>query len=121
MMDSYMSLDDVLDAWMLEDPQPSYAALVKWCKRYPQYRDELTEYFSTWSRQRLLAHLPDPVLVDQEKLVARTVEYALKLAEEQGLILPDDAPVESVSLFDQLVLAAIYGLRGRGLQREHHR
>jgi hypothetical protein len=111
---SGMSFDDVLDALMLEESEPTYAVLVKWSKLYPEYRDQLARYFSTWSRQRLLAADADakPVVIDEEKLVARTVQYALDLAEQQGRILPDDAAVASLNPFDELVLAAIYAFRG---------
>jgi len=115
MTDTNMTLEDVLDALMLEEQEPSYAALVRWSKRYPQYRDELTRYFATWSLQRLRAAdpEPDPVVVDEEKLVARTVSYALDLARQQGRLAPA-APIEPLSSFDQLMLTAVYLLRGAG-------
>jgi hypothetical protein len=115
MTDTNMSLEDVLDALMLEEQEPSYAALVRWSKRYPQYRDELTRYFATWSLQRLRAEdpEPDPVVVDEEKLVARTVDYALDLARRQGRLAPA-ASIEPLSSFDQLMLTAVYLLRGAG-------
>jgi len=113
MTNTDMSLEDVLDALMLEEQEPSHAALVRWSKRYPQYRNELTRYFATWSMQRLRAEQPEQVIVDEEKLAARTVRYARHLARRQGRLVPA-APIESLSPFDQLVLTAIYLLRGTG-------
>jgi hypothetical protein len=37
---------------------------VRWSKRYPRYRDDLTRYCATWSTQRLRAEEPDEVAVD---------------------------------------------------------
>jgi len=107
-----VSLDDVLDALMLEEREPSHAALVRWCKLYPKYRDDLTRYFATWSMQRLEAEAAGPVALD-EKLAARTVDYVMDLAKREGRI-EADATAERLSDFDQLVLTAIYLLHGDG-------
>jgi hypothetical protein len=106
-----ISLEDVLDAMMLEESEPSDAALVRWAKRYPQYSDELARYFATWSLQEILAKLPDPAAVNEESLIARGVSFAFDLVNRQGRLGPD-TPIEPLGPFDQLVLTAIHLMQG---------
>jgi PadR family transcriptional regulator PadR len=105
-----ISLEDVLDAIMIEEGAPTDAALVRWAKRYPQYSDELARYFATWSLQELLAKLPDPVAVNEESLVARGMRFAFDLVNRQER-LGRETPIEPLSSFDQLVLTAIHLMR----------
>jgi len=112
-MTEKVSFDDVLDDLMLEEETPSYEALVRWQERYPQYRKELADFFATWAIQEAHAQLPDRTGIDEEKLVKRGVEYAMEILRKQGRLVPD-APVRSLQPFDQLVLTAVYLLRGQG-------
>ena len=48
MTDPKMSFEDILDELMLEEPTPSYAALLRWQERYPRY-------FKTDHRRRMSA------------------------------------------------------------------
>ena len=112
-MTEKLSFDDVLDDLMLEEETPSYEALVRWQERYPQYRKELADFFATWAIQEAHAQLPDRTDIDEEKLVKRGVEYAMEILRKQGRLVPD-APVRSLQPFDQLVLTAVYLLRGQG-------
>src|SRR6266852_5961482 len=112
-MTEKLSFDDVLDDLMLEEETPSYEALVRWQERYPQYRKELADFFATWAIQEAHAQLPDRTGIDEEKLVKRGVEYAMEILRKQGRLVPD-APVRSLQPFDQLVLTAVYLLRGQG-------
>jgi hypothetical protein len=43
------SLDGVLEAYAIDDQEPSLAALRLWIARYPQYADELTDFTARWS------------------------------------------------------------------------
>src|SRR5260370_38217440 len=93
----------------------SYAALVKWSQRYPQYRDRLAKFFADWAVQELYAELPeDDELpdIDEERLVQKGVEFAMDILRRQGRLLPE-TPVELPAEFGQLVLTAIYLLPGR--------
>ena len=104
-------LEDVLDAVMLEEPKPSYAALLRWTERYPQYRDALADFFATWALQDARAQQPQQVRIDEDRLVEKGVDYAMEILRRQGRVLPAGA-IESLEPFDQLVLTAIYLLRG---------
>jgi len=113
MSDPNISLDDVLDAMMLEESDPSYAALVRWTERYPQYREDLADFFATWAMQ---AEETEDVEIDEERLVQLGVQYALHL------LRPPVADVEhkpvSLGPFDELVLAAMFIVRGEISGRE---
>ena len=69
---------------MLEEPMPSYAALLRWAKRYPQYGDALADFFATWTVQ---AVMPQTATVDEEKLVEKGVRYAVEIARRQSRIV----------------------------------
>jgi len=101
--------EDVLDALMLEESKPSYAALLRWSERYPQYRQELADFFATWAVQ---AERPQDVALDEEKLVDMGVRYALEISRRQGRVAPTSSIEPLLQPFDQLVLTAIYLLRG---------
>jgi hypothetical protein len=113
MTNSKMTLEDVLDLVMIEEPRPSHKALLRWSERYPQYRQELADYFATWAVQAQLAELPPQTTIDEEKLVERGVRYALELAQRQGRVV-DRPPVTALAPMEQLVLAAAYLLHGEG-------
>src|SRR5258707_8977583 len=42
-------LEDVLQAYALAEPSPSYDALSDWIRRYPQFERELTEFTASWT------------------------------------------------------------------------
>jgi hypothetical protein len=110
MTSSNVLFEDVLDALKLEESRPSYAALLRWSERYPQYREALAEFFATWAIQ---AEQPQQVALDEERLADRGVSHALKILRRQDRVSPAGA-IEPVAPFDQLVLTAIYLLRGEG-------
>jgi hypothetical protein len=68
--------DDVLDALMLEEPEPNYEALSRWSARYPEHRDALATFFATWAAQ---AERPQETLVDQVRLANLSVSHALDI------------------------------------------
>jgi len=111
-MTQNLSFEDVLDQLMIEEPKPTPEALARWQKRFPQFRKDLAEFFEIWAEQETLEGQPDDAPVDQEKLVRRGVEHALNILKKQGRILPDT--VEQLRDDDQLVLTAVYLLRGQG-------
>src|SRR6201982_69468 len=112
-MTEKLSFEDVLDELMLEEETPGYEALVRWQERYPQYRQELADFFATWGIQEGYAQLPDRTDIDEEKLVKRGVDYAMEILRKQGRLVPD-TPLRPLQPLDQLVLTAVYLLRGQG-------
>ena len=52
----------------------------------------------------------EPVAIDEEEVVQHGVNFALELAREQGRIAAE-RPLPQLDRFDQVTLAAIYGLR----------
>ena len=109
-MTANMSFEDVLDELMMEERTPSYATLLRWQKRYPQYHEPLAEFFATWAIQK---EKPQKVEIDEESLVQRGVSHAMEILRRQGRLISPDS-IESLQRFDQLVLAAIYLLHGQG-------
>jgi hypothetical protein len=110
-MQKYTTFEDLLDDLVHEESEPTYEALVRWQERCPEWRQSLEEYFHVWMIQReQLDELPE---IDEQAIVAKGVEYAMGILREQGRIIPDDH-IEPVSDFDQMTLAAIYILNGRG-------
>jgi len=111
-MTERITFEDVLDELMLEEPKPDYEALVRWQNRYPQYRDQLADFFATWGVQEYLAEsgVPEPD-IDEEKLIKMGVEHAMEILRRQGRII-EKTEVVTLEPFDQLVLTAIYLLFG---------
>jgi hypothetical protein len=105
-----LSFDEVLELLMLEEPSPHYNVLLEWQKRYPRYEKELAQFFATWAIQE---HHPGPSVIDKERLVAEGKQQTMQMLRQQGRIVPDDQ-IESLSPFDQLVLTAVFLLRGEG-------
>jgi hypothetical protein len=109
-MKDYATFDDILVELRLEEPEPTYEALLRWQNRYPGFRESLADFFALWAiQQEPIDDLPQ---IDEEEIAANGLQYAMKLLEEQGRIIPDDH-IEPVGQFDQMVLAGIYVLQGR--------
>ena len=109
--------DDVLHELTLEESRPSYEALLRWCERYPQYRDELEQFFTIWAVQEAL---PEHSPIDEERFGAQAVKHARAILRRQGLsatperVAPPADETKPLKEFDQYVLTAIYLLRGEG-------
>ena len=109
-MTKHLSFDEVLELLMMEESSPHYNVLLEWQNRYPRYERELAQFFATWAIQE---HHPGPSVIDKERLVAEGKQQTMQMLRQQGRIVPDDQ-IESLSRFDQLVLTAVYLLRGEG-------
>jgi PadR family transcriptional regulator PadR len=109
-MNDYESFEDVLAQVVLEEPEPTYEALLRCQKRFPDWREDLADYFALWAIQR--EPIDDLPNIDEDAIVEKSLQYAMKLLEEQGRIIPDDH-IEQINEFDQMVLAAICVLHGR--------
>jgi hypothetical protein len=46
-----VAFEDLLDTIMMEEPEPTYAALQRWVARYPEHRQALASFFATWAVQ----------------------------------------------------------------------
>jgi P2-related tail formation protein len=70
-------LEDVLDAVMLAESQPSHEALLRWMKRYPKFGKQLENFFVAWSESEMRQHLSDTVEIDDEAITERAVKRVL--------------------------------------------
>src|ERR1051325_4495587 len=111
-MTEKITFEDVVDELMLEESNSDYKTLVRWQKRYPQFRHQLADFFATWS---VVGHRPKNAPetdIDEEKLIKRGVDHAMEILRRQGRII-DRAEAEApLQEFDQYVLTAIYLLFG---------
>ena len=105
------SFDDVLNMLLLEEPAPTDEALARWSERYPQYRENLAEFFAAWAMQETETG-PEPD-TDEDRIVQQSVNHAMEILRRQGRLTPAEA-VESLKPNDQLVLTAVWVLGGRG-------
>lgn len=69
-------IEDILDALLLEEAEPSYEALMRWSKRYPEHSEAFANFFATWAVQ---AELPQEIAVDEERLASIAVSHALDI------------------------------------------
>ena len=104
-------LQAVLDAVMMEESEPSQEALARWSQRYPQFRVQLADFFNAWASLNRMQGEPDDIAIDEQKIVDKTVKYAMDVFEQQGRILPD-LSAQPIGDFEQIVLAAIFVLHG---------
>jgi hypothetical protein len=104
------TLDELFDAIVLEESEPSHAALSRWVERYPVHRDALVRFFAVWAFQ---AEQNAESPVDIESLANRTVSYALNslhTQENQTLFdytraadVPHDKLVSDTGLDDSML------------------
>jgi len=78
-------LQDVLDAVMLAESEPSHDALLRWIKRYPRFSQELANYFVAWSEAEMRKHLPDSVEIDENAITERAVKRTMAKLRNQAL------------------------------------
>jgi hypothetical protein len=113
MTNKKMSLENVLDAFMTEEPAPRYEALRRWQDRYPEYRRDLAEFYMGWLVQSIQAEYPDQAVIDEDKLVARMVSYVMGTAKRQQTPA-QKAAVGTMTPCDEIVLTVVYLLGGQG-------
>ena len=75
-----VTLEDILDALMTEEPEPTYEALTRWSQRYPEYGEALANFFATWAVQ---AELPQEISANQERLANLAVSHALDIVHRR--------------------------------------
>ena len=96
---------------LLEEPAPTDEALARWSERYPQYRENLAEFFAAWAMQETETG-PEPD-TDEDRIVQQSVNHAMDILRRQGRLTPAEA-VQLLKPYDQLVLTAVWMLGGRG-------
>lgn len=67
------SLEDVLNEYLATESEPSYEALERWAKRFPEYKDELSEFTVSWSKAENALEPNVADVVDEETLVLRAM------------------------------------------------
>lgn len=75
-----LTLEDILDALLLEEDEPSFEALTRWSNRYPEHTDALARFFAVWAQQ---LNYDQEAACDEESLASRGVSYALDLLHRQ--------------------------------------
>jgi hypothetical protein len=102
-------IEDILDALMLEESEPTYEALVRWSERYPEHGEALANFFATWAVQ---AELPQEVTVDEERLASISVSHALDILHRRNK--PTSGTPKTESERPRLIAA----MRAAGLSEE---
>ena len=90
--DDLLTLADIQDEILLEESKPTHEALCRWCNRFPEHRQSLTEFFARWATQIENKNLPD---IDEALVGSRMVSHALNLvhklrASEQSQTAPSE-------------------------------
>jgi hypothetical protein len=80
-MNKPLTLDDVVEAIMVEEEEPAYDAMTRWIARFPQFKKELVRFFGTWAIQA--EQLEEPQTIDSESIASRGVSYALSLIDKR--------------------------------------
>jgi hypothetical protein len=75
-----IALEDVLNAVMLEEKDPNYKTLLRWSKRYPEYREDLAHFFASWAIQM---DIPVDTEIDESHLANLGVSRALNILHRQ--------------------------------------
>ncbi len=104
------TFSEILSALKEEESEPTYEALARWQNRYPQFRDDLEDYFANWAT----AIFEDPeintqdvqLIANQHWLTGFGVAYAQQIIPRQEAGVPDDS-TEPLTDFEQLVLTAM--------------
>lgn len=96
-------LEDVLDALMLQESEPSYTALMRWCDQYPEHRDELARFFATWAVQK---ELPEKTTVDETRVGTCMVSHALNILHRQDATRSSDSEAAIVPRLCAAIVAS---------------
>lgn len=85
-----VTIDDILDEIVVQESEPNHEALMRWCERYPQYAEALTQFFATWGIQKEQSEFP---IIDEERVASRMVSHALNLLHTQSITAEVQKPV----------------------------
>lgn len=106
-----IQLDEVLDAVMCEEKEPAYGALQRWAERYPEFSDDLADFFAAWAVQIQEGDTGDINDIDEEGLANRLVSHALgtihaKRAAASAVHASDSEQVRLLAYANSLGLSA---------------
>jgi hypothetical protein len=108
------AFNEVLSVLRTEESEPTYSALLRWQKRYPQFRDDLEDYFANWATSAFdemkSAHHEVDMSPNQQWITDFGAAYARQIMRRQEAAVPDDT-IEPLNDFEQLVLTAMKSLR----------
>ncbi|HEY2383226.1 MAG TPA: hypothetical protein VGK48_18785 [Terriglobia bacterium] len=108
------AFSDVLAALKTEESEPTYSALARWQERYPEFHNDLEDYFANWATS--IFNALEPVDLDAEPgpnerwLTDFGVAYAMQIMRRQEAGIPDNR-IESLTDFERLVLTAMKAQR----------
>ena len=77
------NVDDIINEYASLPGGPSHAALLQWIKRYPKFKEELTEFTVAWALQDGLPPAKDAEVVDTETLVLRGMSVVEDLLHQK--------------------------------------
>ena len=100
------SFETVLHMLRTEEPEPSHEALLRWAERYPQYRDDLVDYFASWATEDLDDDSEPEEDFDHDWLTDFGVTYGRQILRRQKQGIPDKT-IQPLNAFEQLVPTAI--------------
>ena len=108
------AFNEVLTALRTEESEPTYNALLRWQEKYPQFRDDLEDYFANWATavfdEMKFADRPAQVDTNQQWITDFGGAYARQIMRRQEAGVPDDR-IEPLNDFEQLVLTAMKSQR----------
>lgn len=76
-----LTIEDILDAVVLQESEPSYEALNRWCIRFPEHKEALSQFFATWAVQKASGERP---VIDEALVGSRMVSHALNLLHQRA-------------------------------------
>ena len=113
-----LDFEDIGHEMMLDDPPPSYEAMVRWCGRFPQYSEQIARRFvadailhiNDGEPQALINYDEDEIVMAQNLDSIDQRAYALEVLRRRALEIPP-RPLKALDPFDRQVLQAAYELR----------
>ena len=108
-----LTIEDILDAVVLQESEPSYEALNYWCIRFPDHKEALSQFFATWAVQKASGDRP---VIDEALVGSRMVSHALNLLHQRAASSEKAKEVTAENRLHKIVLAA--GLSEDGVMAE---
>jgi len=80
------TLDEIIDEYVAQSPEPSYEALAQWIGRYPQYAQELTDFTVSWSLAERLPLDPGELTAEETAaLLSKHMNTVRAIMERQSI------------------------------------
>ena len=84
-LDKKRMLEDILNDYVASEPNPNHSSLEKWIRKYPEYKEELTEFAVNWS---LMENIPP---FDDIKDVESVLASLTGIEVERTFLMPQAA------------------------------